>query len=465
MSSRVLAMLIGAAAALSAASAAAVEYRGMPTGWPYSAGYAPAAAGGYAAQPVVVAYGNPSYLAGYGAAPQAAYRPTVAAAGYYQPPPTAYYAPAYGAVPAAAYYQPRAAFYAPGQSYAVSPAGGLSAGSEAAAYYGQPAALNYVPPRFNYRTAYARVPVYVYRPVTAYDPVSGQPVTCLQPQTTTTCQPQRRHWLAWLHPHNWFGGWFRGSSCGSPPPTTAYCNPVPCGTQPYYPVPTTPTIIPSVPATTQPAIPLTPYPSGTYVPPAGSRIVPPPTRIPADTQPRLPTTTIPLGPSVPSTAPGATITPLTPGTTLPSTSPPGSFGTGSSFGTGTNYPPGSDPYRSIPAVPSTTIQGSGYRSEPSGPVIRAPELNSALAPSVRAVPDPDAQQPAAPVNRAPQLLAPRDKMAAAGDRRWAVVPAVWPSKPAASTPHGHVREVKSTQPLPATVDAQRYDDSGWTSGR
>jgi hypothetical protein len=115
----------------------------------------------------------------------------------------------------------------------------------------------------------------------------------------------------------------------------------------------------------------------------------------------------------------------------------------------------------VPAAPNSTIHGSGYRSEPTGPVIRAPELNSALAPSVRAVPDPDAERPVAPVNRAPQLLSPRDKTAAAGDR-WAVVPAVWPSKPAAPT--RHVKETKSTQALRAD-DSRRYDDSGWTSGR
>jgi len=227
-----------------------------------------------------------------------------------------------------------------------------------------------------------------------------------------------------------------------------------------------PTIIQGVPATTQPAIPLTPIPSvpgGTYIPPAGPRVVPPPTRLPADTAPRLPTTitplpSTPLNPSFPTTPPGATITPL-PSTPSPS---PG-FGSGSSFGAGTNYPPSSDPYRSIPAAPNSTIYGSGYRSEPSGPVIRAPELNSALPPSVRAVPDPDAQLPVAPINRAPQLLSPQDKLAASEDRRWAVVPAVWPSTPAAST--RPVREVKSTRPLEAAADSRRYDDSGWTSGR
>ena len=55
--------------------------------------------------------------------------------------------------------RPYAANYAPANSYAVTPAGLGSAGSEAAAYYGQPAPVNYVPPRYTYRTTYAAVPV------------------------------------------------------------------------------------------------------------------------------------------------------------------------------------------------------------------------------------------------------------------------------------------------------------------
>jgi hypothetical protein len=163
------------------------------------------------------------------------------------------------------------------------------------------------------------------------------------------------------------------------------------------------------------------------------------------------------------------VQPREPAPPLPSTpSPSPGFGSGAgSFGAGTNYPPSSDPYRSLPAAPGSTIHGSGYRSEASGPVIRAPELNSALPPSVRAVPDPDAQQPVAPINSAPQLLSPRDKMAASDDRRWAVVPAVWPSSKAATSlevtsDHGSPRLVTDSTP---SVPARRYDDSGWTSGR
>src|SRR5262249_53192926 len=112
------------------AAAHAGDYRGMPAGWPYTqtgyvAGYPsaggvtsayivarPASAPYYAGRapvvtymPATVAYSNPSYVAGYGAAPVTAYRPTVAAAGYYQP--------------TTAYYAPVTAAYAPSYSYAI----------------------------------------------------------------------------------------------------------------------------------------------------------------------------------------------------------------------------------------------------------------------------------------------------------------------------------------------------------
>src|SRR5207244_12400727 len=122
-------------------------------------------------------------FAAYGRSP-VAYRP-ISVAGY-APAAGAYYGPA---MPATAYYAPVTANYAPSNSYAATPAGLSSGGSEAAAYLGQPTTLNYVPPRVTYRTTYAPVPVYMYRPVTAYQPVGAyqaaiaQPATCLQAST------------------------------------------------------------------------------------------------------------------------------------------------------------------------------------------------------------------------------------------------------------------------------------------
>src|SRR5262245_25196110 len=212
--------------------------------------------------PATVAYGNPAYLAGYGAAPVTAYRPTVAAAGYYQP--------------AVAYYAPATAAYAPSYSYAISPAGGSSAGSEAMASFAQPVNVNYLPPRVAYRTVVAAVPTYTYRPVVAYDPVVAQPTTCLQPAVTSTCQAQRQRCgscFSWLNPFNWFRHGCGG--CGSPAPTVAYCQPSSCG-QPYYPAPAA--VIPTVPAPTTAPIITTPAPS---IPAAGPRVPSPPTRTPA----------------------------------------------------------------------------------------------------------------------------------------------------------------------------------------
>src|SRR3954452_4429903 len=246
-----------------AASAQGGDYRGAAAGWPnYSNGYMaanyptnsatapayfvarPVATAGYAGaqpvgvsyMPVTAAYANPAYFAAYGRSP-VAYRP-VMVAGYS------------AGMPVTAGYAPVTANYAPVNSYSATPAGLSSAGSEAAAYLGQPTALNYVPPRVAYRTTYAPVPVYMYRPVTSYQPVMAyqpavmQPTTCMQASTCTTCQPQRSRCSSWWNPFTWFS---RGG-CGGPPPTTSYCG-TGCG-QPYYPG-----VVPTVPIIPQTVIP------------------------------------------------------------------------------------------------------------------------------------------------------------------------------------------------------------------
>jgi hypothetical protein len=519
-----------AASALGSPALEAADYRGMSAGWPvyangyYAAGYAAQPAAGpayYVARPATVAqaaapartgvmympvraaYANPTYFAAYGRSPTA-----------YQPVTTAGYAPAAG------YYAPVTANYAPVNSYAVTPAGMSSAGSEAAAYYGQPAPVNYVPPRFAYRTTYAATPVYMYRPVTTYDPITAQPVTCLQ--ASTTCQPtcqRQQSWFSWLHPANWFSGSSScsGSRCGAAP-VTSYCGTAAsqCG-QPYYPIqPVTPVVpIVPAPATTIPSTTLPPNtipaaPRGIVVPPAGTTIPPPPTVTPGTrgvittpglapefTQPRLPAGTVVPAPGSTFT-PGTTITPLPsnpvpggtfgapPATTVPPGSfpttpsqPPTGFGSGS-FGSGANYPPASDPY--TPALtpangPATPVQaptdksspphsvfGSGYRASPAreknDQVIRAPEM----PPSVRTVPDLDAAQPPRPANSAPQLLNPRDKTAGVNNR-WAVVPAVWPkNQPSRVGSAHHVSSGGTTgQPSANQPNQADYDDRGWRS--
>jgi hypothetical protein len=525
------------ALAQSALPAAAADYRGMTAGWPayangsYAAYYPQASGGGpayyvarpampgYAApgyiaarpaagtmyMPVRAAYANPTYYGAYNAAPDG-YRAAPAA---YAAPTAAYYAPPNGA----AQYAPVQANYAPANSYAVTPAGIAAAGSEAQAYYGQPAAVNYVPPRFNYRTTYAPVPVYMYRPVTAYNAAAAQYSTCQQPIATTTCQTQRTRCFSWLNPFTWFhrGSCGAGGCAPAAVPTTAYCGTGGCA-QPYYP--TAPLVIPSTPAPVN-VLPPTTFPTypGMVAPPAGPVIPSPPTRfqnvpgfvpqgtvpqgavqpgfiprgaVPADTRPNLG----PL-PGGSFGAPPAGSTIITPGTTVspggsfqtaPATPPPGFTPVPGGFGTGTNYPPTTDPYRSelTPALmppaptgpslngnaltgPSHSVFGSGYQNN----VIRAPELGPALPPNVQTVPDLEAQQRPQPVNRAPQLLGPRDKTAARVDSRWAVVKAKWPSqttKLSVSQPPPTV--MQTTAHLTKTgASAPVYDDGGWKSAR
>lgn len=385
----------------------AADYRGMPAGWPHypapaaslpvAAGYRPGDVvqaarpvpwpSGGTAYVVPVAYAMPARSVaaqggyGYGyAAPVASYRPAAI---------VAYLPVASGSAPGNAYVSGTYGTPARYASYAVTPAGLSSAGSEAAAYYGQPTPLNYVPPQFVYRTTYAAVPVYLYRPVTVYDPATAQPTTCLQPSTTTQCQPQRHRWFSWLHPATWFGGGGCGATGFQPPAaTTTYCASGACQpaasactgascAQPYYPAQPAPPAIPAVPApgptVAPPATTIPAIPRGTIIPPAGTTIPPPPTRVPsgasgaspADLPPRLaPGTTI-------TPAPGGTFTPQPgSGTPLPSTTPPA-----------TGQPPSTAPGGSFPTTPSTTPPsgfGSGFGSGAfSPPPATAPRSSDA----------------------------------------------------------------------------------------
>jgi hypothetical protein len=354
--------------------------------------------------------------------------------------------------------------------------------------------------------------VYAYRPVTTYYAGSMQQSSCQQPVApVTSCQPTTSRcgsFLSWLNPfnHRWLKhNWFGHGGCGSaPPPTTAYCGQTyapttaycgqtyaaptiaACGAttsgcgQPYYPAPTN--VIPLVPGTPtiitpgqQPAIrsPIIGTPT----------ITPPPTRfpsggIPADSRPSL-------GPgTIITPAPGSGSFPTGSSSTIPGSTPSATFGTppvGGSFDSGTNYAPATDPYTGQNGSFSTSeASATRARREMTDPMtradglIRAPGSASKLAPGVQAIPDPDAQQPRAN-DRAPQLLAPRDKMATRRvDSRWAVVPAVWPEPRLANSPYTQpVAQSDATprgyQPVsrfePAAAADAAYDDSGWRSGR
>lgn len=427
--------------------------------------------------PVTAAYANPTYFGAYNA-PAGRYRAPVVA-GYFPAQTTTYYVPRGGAA-----YQvaPMAVQYAPSNAYTVAPAGSMTSGAEAYYNYGQPTRINYVPPRFTYRTAYAQVPVYMYRPVTVYDPITAQAVTCQKACTTSECQTTRSRWWSWLDPHSW-----HRTTCG-----TAACGATGCG-QPYYPAQPT-VVVPGAPTTVIPAAPApvitTPIPS------AGPTVPPPPTRpfgttvVPGTTVPStsIPSTTVPAD-TRPSLNPGGTI--ITPGTRSG-----GSFqvepGAGSGFGSGSGYAPAIDPYSSSVqgsfqsdstggsfsgSGNGATTFGSGYssgaaeirdplrrNSQQNGNADRGPALNPAIVP----IPDPDANRQL-PANRAPQLLDPRDKTAATPTNspkqaidRWAVVPAVWPKReatPAYAPAQLHVPNAN----LSAEHAAELYDDSGWRS--
>jgi hypothetical protein len=137
-----------------------------------------------------------------------------------------------------------------------------------------------------------------------------------------------------------------------------------------------------------------------------------------------------------------------------------------------------DPY-SNSSTSRSTVRAPELRAEAAPTTIQEP-AGPALAPGVQTVPDPEAQLSPRPINRAPQLLDPRDKTAqmnqpSRGDQRWAVVPAIWPKPKSTSTaapvesPYRTYEERSySDSPRPSArpaVNPAEYDESGWTSSR
>lgn len=438
--------------AFAPAVACATDYRGMPAGWPLTSAGTPAvpvtsgyrpSAGGYALYPA----NRPSY------APPLAYlaaRPVQSAsAAYYAPTPgmapsysrvnytqpvTAYYAPqtnplqaGYAAAPAVTAYMPASNGMAP--AYGISPQPGTTM-QQQRVYYGTAGSLSFAPPAapVAYRAYYAPAAgaVTYYRPITVYQPTTGQPITCLQAVQpayqscgTANCAPAgcgpsgcSRGWglFDWLCP--------RGcgpSGCGSS------CAPTGCGQQPYYPV------VPVTPVTpVTPTIPVVPAPTTTTPPIIGTpRVPPPPTRIlgpttgsAADTPPSLAPGGLPsTGGTIVTPLPGSTTTPGT--TTTPITPAPVSPYQPSQPGTAL---PATEYYPPSPETNRFAPQDNGASSPPRF----SPPSIPATPNGVQIVPDPDAPT-FKPANRAPQLINPSDRSAALANP-WAVVPAVWPTK-------------------------------------
>jgi len=438
---------------------------------------------------------SPYYSAYYPTQYGYAYPPAASAASAYQAayptirlsPQTAYYAPAQ---PAVGIPSADPAAVRPAANYTLAPAGGASAGSEAYAFYGQPAPLNYVPPSYyGYQTRMVQVPVTYYRPYTVYQPGMAAPVTCQRATAATTCQPQRHCCFSCF---DWL---FHKPRCGAPaavpvaaapiaaapvaavpavvPRAVCYgssCAPPPCGT-PYYNTIPPATTVPVVPGAT--VVPSTVAPS-TITPPSGVRgILTPPTIVPP------PGTRI-IGPG--ATVPdGSTIRPgIPPGTAVP---PPGTSGSGAPYRPAQrgDAPLSRDDSRGDVVrqeAAATSTQGSrASRSGPrsaDGPVLNRPTISEpTLGPrrSVQPVPDPagsDRLKREDPANRAPQLIDPSDRTAAAdgpqrGRAEWGVVPATWPDKAAAAAPdtkRGSLQPVSRYMPKPA---GETWDDTQWKS--
>ena len=398
----------------------------------------------------------------YGAAPSYAYAA----------PQTAYYPPAYQArqayypsgvavAPSAqagriAYYAPPAvADYAPSSpGYAISPAGGASAGAEAFAYYGQQQPLNYVPPTYRYETRMMQVPVTYYRPVVVYQPGAVAATTCQRASTATQCQPQRSRLFSWLHGNS------ASTTCNYGSCSAA---PAACGAVPYY------NTVPGAlaPATVVPTTPsrgfnniLTPR---TTVPAPATGVI----GVPADNQPFIAPGTVVPGTSIPGSF--RTL----PGTTTPTR--PDSFNPSSGLGTGAS---------SNPSTVNRPVFGSKFRANPdksisdiqlSRPTISEPGMKqpqvSAPASSIRPVPDPEPGQRIKPGSRAPALINPNDKTARAraiqplGAATYGVVPARWPEK---SHEVNYKVQAASTEMPAAQKTApqeEKWDDSGWKSAR
>ena len=426
------------------ATAVAQSVRGFPAGQQvYYNGYY-GAAPSYAYAAPQTAYYAPGYQRGY-PVQQAYYPRGVAVAPSAQASRVAYYAPP----PTAAYYAPSS----PG--YAISPAGGASAGAEAFPYYGQQQRLNYVPPTYYYQTRMVPVPVTYYRPVTVYQPGTGVATTCQRACTGTQCQAQRSRLFSW----------FGGSSCNSAATTCNYGSCAPAtGCAPAVPYYTAPaTVVPVIPSTTTPSRGFNNIltPQRTIPPPGTGVIGVPSTSVPSTTAPFItPGTTIPTNPpAIRRTVPG----------TSPTTPPPSSF----------EFPSSSN----SPATSSPAVFGSNFRSnfdkpksgiQLSRPTITEPGMKPRISetPStLRPVTDPEAGQRVKPGSRAPALINPNDKTARArvlqplGAATWGVIPARWPEKTQEVNYKVQTASAELAAEKATPTQEEKWDDSGWKSAR
>ncbi len=330
-------------------------------------------------------------------------------------PNVAYYAPATTCAPCS----PATVAYSVPTTTSSAPA--TTCGS-APMMYGTPqtvvptqARINPIPQTY-YRTTYKQIPVTVYRPVTGTDVVTGYPVAINRACTTT-------EWQARRVPTGVLGmGYHPGLHTSmSVPMTTSAAPSCGCGA-----------------ATTMPATP--PY----YTPPAGSMTVPPTsppmtpsTALPPTAPPMTPSTTIPGSP--PTMAPGGSVEPAE---QRPSLSESPGVLNGAQF---------------LPTTPqANTAQPASSTPVRTAPLAPIPPRGGNL--QLRPVPDPDAPRQTTPANsnEAPQLLNPRDRMAAAPTtQNWAYSTINWPAN--------HSATKRTESPQPAQSRDSGWDASGWTS--
>ncbi|MEZ6112954.1 MAG: hypothetical protein R3C99_18375 [Pirellulaceae bacterium] len=347
--------------------------------------------------------------------------------------------------------------------------------------------MNYVPQTY-YRTAYRRIPVTNYRPVTTADPVTGCPVTCMQPCVTYTYQAARV-------PIHVCRPIFSTVPAGPCSPCGGVQG-LPMGGSPYYGTPTTGT--PNVMTTpgVMPAPGMAPatIPNTITVPQGGLQ--------PADIRPSL-TTPYTYGPT-PDTGVGSRVNRIPTDSTyrvqpsLESSSSNGSnyvppatsaFGpptqVGSDYGSSYNYGQGA-PSGEVRVQRQTTSEPNSSASDDS----QDGSLNSPN--NLRPIPRPKSEDEGIqvqPTFGAPDLLDPRDRTASIRSKAWDYSLISWPEPRTSANPRHNdsaakpldkasVSDVKPqatksgeleltapvVEPNPARRwDKFNWDDTGWRS--
>jgi hypothetical protein len=286
--------------------------------------------------------------------------------------------------------------------------------------YLQPAPTVAVPvQQVRYRTTWVRTPTTNYRPIVAYDPVTGWPTTAMQPCTTYTWQLRRV-------PTNGQGGWFAnafGNLFGPPYPPPAQ----PVG---IYVPPPAPVVAPGWGGSPAPAMPAPPAYSA---PPGAAPGVPygspAPLSSPTPSSGWAPSTSPPV-----QTAPPAMPIPPTgtgaPGAPAPADRPP-QLSPGEAQGLQNLQPIPEIRSYAPPANNDSTLLAPPPLLSPSAPPTAPPPAPPA---NVSPVPDPDAGSGRSQVPAAPSLYDPNGRTARVLplSTRWPAAPIRWSESTAVS---------------------------------